>query len=208
MDLAERVRARARGLKAGRGRAAPTATLQVALRAGAWSAGAPPARLAGLCLAAAQALGADPLLGGRRASRRSLEAPDGPRLWVGPEGGRVWRALGAAELALGPAALAARLVDAAPDADGGRSPGLEILDLSTLGALEWRGVLLGGALGRLCLLAPRPVPAADDPAAGVEALGLALDFDVAWCEAGRAARFLAALAAALGAERVGCASPI
>ncbi|HOX46923.1 MAG TPA: hypothetical protein PK668_25220 [Myxococcota bacterium] len=199
MDLVERVRARAELLRGARGRAAPTASLQILVRAGAWSDPSAGERLARLCLAAAEALGADPLFAARRTARLRVQAPAEPVLWVGPDGGRTWLRLGRAELGAGCQALAARLSAGDPRAEATAPAGLEILDLSTLGALEWRGALLGGAQGRLCLLAARPAPSGAQ-----EAFGLALDFDAAWCEAGRAARFLAAVATALGAERVGC----
>jgi hypothetical protein len=198
MELAERVRARAAWLRGRLGRAAPTATLQVSLRAGAWSEGGAEERLARLCLAAAGALGRHELLGARRQGRLGLDTPSGPRLRVGPEGGRRWLALGPEELGLAPGALAERLRAGSAPAPGD-APGLELLDLSGLGAQEWRGVLLGGRLGRLCLLAPRLLPTAGR---ATSALGLALDFDAAWIEPDRAAAFLVAVADALSTERV------
>jgi hypothetical protein len=201
MDLVERVRARARALRGARGQSASTASLQILVRAGGWSRATASERLARLCLAAAEVLEGDPLFAARRTARLRVQTAAEPALWVGPEGGRTWLRVGRAELGAGPQALAARLEGGDPQAGEHPPAGLEILDLSTLGALEWRGALLGGAQGRLCLLAARPTPG---PSGAQEAFGLTLDFDAAWCEAGRAARFLAAVAAALGAEQVGC----
>jgi len=190
MDFAERLKRHADRLRAMRpARLAPTASIRIDLAAGPWSEGEPVERLARLCAACCEALRAEPLPAGAYDGHKGLSVDPGAGLSVGLDGGRVWARI-AMDRQDG-AAMAARLHQAAQRPTDARA-GLELVDLSSLGVIDWRGTLARPQLARLVLLAPEWLPARPGADTGARpVLGLAMDYDQRILDAARAASFLA-----------------